>query len=97
MHLAQAVDGLGERHELLNNAYKPYPCGIVIHPTLDACLDLHGQYGEGVVPVRATLRVNPLALSLCGIREPATTLESLNSLYHWAAAALVRVPSTKPT
>lgn len=88
--LAQAVDGLGERHELLNNAYKPYPCGIVIHPTLDACLDLHGQYGEGVVPVRATLRVNPLALSLCGIREPATTLESLNSLYHWAAAALVR-------
>lgn len=88
--LAGAVDGLGEHHELLNNAYKPYPCGIVIHPTLDACLDLHGQYGEGVVPVRAKLRVNPLALSLCGIREPATTLESLNSLYHWAAAALVR-------
>jgi 2-methylcitrate dehydratase PrpD len=88
--LERAVRGLGEQHELLNNAYKPYPCGIVIHPTLDACLDLHGQYGEGVVPVRAQLKVNPLALSLCGIREPTTTLESLNSLYHWAAAALVR-------
>lgn len=88
--LAQAVDGLGDRHELLNNAYKPYPCGIVIHPTIDACLDLHGQFGEGVEPLRASLRVHPLALSLCGIREPATTLESLNSLPHWAAAALVR-------
>jgi 2-methylcitrate dehydratase PrpD len=88
--LAPAVAGLGEHHELLNNAYKPYPCGIVIHPAIDACLDLHGQFGEGVVPVRATLRVHPMALSLCGIREPATTLESLNSLTHWAAAALVR-------
>ncbi|CAE6844500.1 MmgE/PrpD family protein [Paraburkholderia domus] len=88
--LERAVNGLGEHHELLNNAYKPYPCGIVIHPTLDACLDVHGQYGKGGVPVRAKLRVHPLALSLCGIREPATTLESLNSLYHWAAAALVR-------
>lgn len=89
-NLQQAVEGLGENHELMNNAYKPYPCGIVIHPTLDACLDLYGQYGEGVAPDAVTLRVHPLALSLCGIREPATTLESLNSLHHWAAAALVR-------
>lgn len=88
--LAQTVAGLGEHHEMLNNAYKPYPCGIVIHPTIDACLDLHGQFGGSVVPLRATVRVHPLALSLCGIREPATTLESLNSLHHWAAAALVR-------
>jgi 2-methylcitrate dehydratase PrpD len=88
--LAHAVEGLGERHELLNNAYKPYPCGIVIHPTIDACLELYAQFGESELPVRATLYVHPLALSLCGIREPATTLESLNSLYHWAAAALVR-------
>lgn len=88
--LAQAVDGLGERHELLNNAYKPYPCGIVIHPTIDACLEIHAQLSGAQPPSRASLRVNPLALKLCGIREPRTTLESLNSLTHWAAAALVR-------
>jgi 2-methylcitrate dehydratase PrpD len=76
--LGLAVDGLGERHELLNNTYKPYPCGVVIHPTLDACLALHRQYGEAVVPARATVRVHPLAVSLCGIREPVTTLQSLN-------------------
>jgi len=85
-----AMDGLGEQHELLNNAYKPYPSGIVIHPTLDACLELHGQYGGKAEPLRAKLRVHPLTLTLCGIREPANTLESLNSLYHWTAAALVR-------
>lgn len=87
--LARAVDGLGEHHEMLNNAYKPYPCGIVIHPTIDACLDVRGQFSGSGVPSRATLRVHPLALSLCGIREPKSTLESLNSLHHWAAAALV--------
>jgi 2-methylcitrate dehydratase PrpD len=88
--LGHAVNDLGVRHEMLQNVYKPYPCGIVIHPAIDACLDLHARYGAGVVPRRVSLKVHPLALSLCGIREPATTLQSLNSLHHWTAAALVR-------
>ncbi|MFA5489687.1 MAG: MmgE/PrpD family protein [Candidimonas sp.] len=37
----EAITGdLGARWELLNNAYKPYPCGVVLNPVLDACLDL---------------------------------------------------------
>src|SRR4051795_12222115 len=28
--LARIADGLGQRWELLNNAYKPYPCGVVL-------------------------------------------------------------------
>jgi len=85
-----AVAGLGSDYELLRNTYKPYPCGIVIHPTLDACLDIHRQAGPGARADKVTLRVHPLALSLTGVRTPATTLESHVSLYHWAAAALVR-------
>ena len=27
--LAHITDGIGERWEVLNNAYKPYPCGVV--------------------------------------------------------------------
>ena len=27
--LARIVDGIGQRWEVLNNAYKPYPCGVV--------------------------------------------------------------------
>lgn len=86
--LERAVEGLGQQHELLTNAYKPYPCGIVIHPTLDACLEVRQQC-DGRFE-RVVLRVHPLAISLCGVREPADTLECHVSLYHWAAAALVR-------
>jgi 2-methylcitrate dehydratase PrpD len=88
--LERAVEGLGRDFELLSNAYKPYPCGIVIHATLDACLDVHRQAGPGAKPVHAKLRVNPLALKLTGVRHPRTPLESHVSIYHWAAASLLR-------
>lgn len=88
--LDKAVAGLGQHFELLSNAYKPYPCGIVIHPTLDACLEIRGYLAADDRPERVTLRVHPLALSMTGIREPRTPLESHVSLYHWAAAALLR-------
>src|SRR6185436_1885379 len=29
------TDGLGETWEIMNNAIKPYPCGVVLHPLLD--------------------------------------------------------------
>ena len=85
-----AVDDLGQHFEMLSNAYKPYPCGIVIHPTLDACLDLRQQFGPNDKLAQVTLKVHPLALKLTGVRAPRTTLESHVSLYHWAAAALMR-------
>ncbi|WP_454739329.1 MmgE/PrpD family protein [Cupriavidus necator] len=88
--LARAVDGLGQHFELLSNTYKPYPCGIVIHPTLDACLEIRQACNADAKVAQATLRVHPLALSLTGVRTPGTPLESHVSLYHWAAAALVR-------
>lgn len=37
----EAITGqLGQRWELLNNAFKPYPCGVVLNPVIDACLEL---------------------------------------------------------
>jgi 2-methylcitrate dehydratase PrpD len=89
-NLHRAVERLGEHYELLSNAYKPYPCGIVIHPTLDACLEICRKAGGNPRPASATLRVHPLAISLTGVRHPSDTLESHVSLFHWAAAALVR-------
>ena len=88
--LDRALDGIGQQFELLSNAYKPYPCGIVIHPTLDACLDICSQAGPDAQAVAVTLRVHPLAISMTGVRLPRTPLESHVSLYHWAAAALLR-------
>ena len=85
----QATHKLGEVFELLSNAYKPYPCGIVIHPTIDACLDIRGRIESAAGIAAVTLRVHPAALALTGKRFPQTPLESHVSLYHWAAVALL--------
>ncbi len=39
------LDDLGERWECINTSYKPYPCGHVVHPFLDAVLALHREEG----------------------------------------------------
>lgn len=39
--LESVTQGLGERWELMNNTYKPYPCGVVLNPVIEACLALH--------------------------------------------------------
>ncbi len=80
--------GLGERFEILFNTYKPYACGIVVHPAIEACAALRGQ---GVTPEqvqRLSLRVHPLVLELCGKREPADGLAAKFSVYHGCAAGL---------
>jgi 2-methylcitrate dehydratase PrpD len=38
--MAAVCEGLGTRWELLTNTYKPYPCGVVLNPVLEACLAL---------------------------------------------------------
>src|SRR4249919_3407655 len=35
--LAKVTDRIGIDFDLRENTYKPFPCGIVIHPTIDAC------------------------------------------------------------
>ena len=36
----EVTDELGERFEISFNTYKPFACGIVIHPSIDACVQL---------------------------------------------------------
>lgn len=88
---SHALAGLGERYELLANAYKPYPCGIVVHPTIDACLAIADRLPPDhprIASVR--LRVHPLAASLADRPAPRDGWAAVVSLQHWAAAALVR-------
>lgn len=41
-----AITGeLGSRWEILNNTFKPYPCGVVLNPVIEACLALHAKGG----------------------------------------------------
>ena len=81
---------LGTRYEMLNNAYKPYPCGIVIHPAIDACLHLVREQQLHYQDIaRVELRVHPDALNLCWRKLPENVLDAQVSLYHWVAACLV--------
>ena len=40
----RALDGETPAHwQLQGNTYKPYPCGVVLNPVIDACLDIASQ------------------------------------------------------
>lgn len=82
-------EGLGDGYEIARNTYKPYPCGVVVHPSLDGCIRLKREHGITAGDVEAVeLRVHPLVLELTGNRTPRTGLEGKFSVYHAAAAAL---------
>ncbi len=83
--------GLGETFEVTRNTYKPFPCGIVIHPTIDACIQLRNDHSLRASDIeRVELQVHPLVLELTGKRTPTTGLEGKFSVYHSAAIALLR-------
>lgn len=81
---------LGSHYELMNNAYKPYPCGIVIHPAIDGCLDIVRKHGVDAASIeRVELDVHADALILTWRKLPEHELDAQVSLYHWVAASLV--------
>ena len=83
--------GLGERFEVLRNTYKPYPCGIVIHPIIDACLQLRGEPGVDPAAIaRVAIQASPGAMALCNRRNPQDELQAHVSLHHWTAVAFLR-------
>jgi len=87
---AEIVEGLGEHYEIVLNTYKPFPCGIVIHPSIDACIQLKQEHGLSGQEIQAMeLLVHPLVLELTGKKTPRTGLEGKFSVYHSAAVALV--------
>ncbi|PNP81461.1 hypothetical protein FNYG_05267 [Fusarium nygamai] len=81
------------RWEILRNSFKPFPCGIVIHPVIDACIQLHAQLTrEGHSPTRiesVTVQVHPLVLELTGKKTPKDGLEAKFSVYHSGACGLL--------
>lgn len=88
---AEITEGLGSRWEAGLNSYKPFACGIVIHPTIDGCIELRETLGAGVERIAEVhLRTHPLVLELTGKTEPRTGLEGKFSVFHAAAAALLR-------
>jgi 2-methylcitrate dehydratase PrpD len=89
--LSKVTTGLGEDFQIRYNTYKPYPCGIVVQPTIDGCIDLHRDFHPAPQSIKAVrVRVAPLVLDLCNKRNITQGLDSKYSIYHSAAVGLVR-------
>lgn len=88
---AEITGNQGKTFEILLNTYKPFACGIVIHPTIDACIQLRREHSLQAEQIeRIDLRVHPLVLELTGKKTPVTGLETKFSVYFAAALAIVR-------
>ncbi|MBL8340942.1 MAG: MmgE/PrpD family protein [Rubrivivax sp.] len=80
---------IGSRFEISFNTYKPFACGIVIHPSIEACVQLRAQGISAADIERIELKVHSLVLELTGNKEPADGLQAKFSVYHGCAAGLV--------
>ena len=85
----EATDELGQRFEISFNTYKPFACGIVIHPSIDAAVQLREQGVRAEDVERIELKVHSLVLELTGKKEPVDGLQGKFSVYHGVAAGLV--------
>jgi len=87
---SRITDGLGETFEVTLNSYKPFACGIVIHPAIDGCVQLKKENGlTGAEVEKVELTVAPLVLELTGKRTPQVGLEGKFSVFHSCAVALL--------
>jgi 2-methylcitrate dehydratase PrpD len=87
---AEITENLGQSYEILANTYKPFACGIVIHPAIDGCIQIRAA--ENLDPAaieRVDLKVHHLVLELTGKTAPKTGLEGKFSVYHAAAMAFI--------
>jgi 2-methylcitrate dehydratase PrpD len=87
---SEITDELGQRFEISFNSYKPFACGIVIHPAIDGCVQLRNANGLRPEDIeRVDLRVHSLVLELTGKRAPSNGLQAKFSVYHACAAGII--------
>jgi 2-methylcitrate dehydratase PrpD len=87
---AEITRGLGSTYEIDRNTYKPYACGIVIHPSIEGAAELTRRHALSADQIeRVDLGVHPLVLELTGKRSPETGLEGKFSVYHAGACAIL--------
>ncbi len=81
---------LGSGWEITKNGFKPYACGVVLHPAIDALIALRQvkkwDY-DGIQSIE--VKVNPLVVSITGTQKPSSGLHSKFSIYHSIAVAFM--------
>jgi 2-methylcitrate dehydratase PrpD len=85
----QLTDGLDDGWLIETNGHKPYACGVVLHPLIDAVIAVRERARIAPEAVsEIALRVHPLVLSITNVVEPSSGLQSKFSFRHSAAVAL---------
>jgi 2-methylcitrate dehydratase PrpD len=81
---------LGTRWEITRNGYKPYACGVVLHPLIDAAIGASKKAGLAPDSVaKIALRVHPHAVKITGVDNPQSGLMSKFSINHAAAVSYI--------
>lgn len=85
------TDGLGSDWEIAANTYKPYPGGIVLHPLIDAVLELRDRHGLTLADV-ASVEVtgHPLLRERTDRPDVVTGREGQVSAQHAVSIVLLR-------
>jgi len=78
------TDRLGEHWELTQVAYKPYPCGVVLHALVDACLESRDDIRSSE---KIVVALHPLAVERTDRPEPRNAIEARLSAHHALAVA----------
>jgi 2-methylcitrate dehydratase PrpD len=81
---------LGAVWEIRHNTYKPYPCGVVLFPVIDACLVLRARHhlAPGQI-ARVAVTGHPLLRERADRPDVTTGREAKVSLQHSVAVALI--------
>lgn len=74
---------LGRKFLISSNGYKPYACGVVLHPIIDTAIALGRDSFIAPEDVKAIdIVANPKAVSITGVADPKTGLKSKFSIGH---------------
>jgi 2-methylcitrate dehydratase PrpD len=84
------IMGLGDSWELLRNTYKPYPCGVVLNPVIDAVLGLRARHQLQADLIHSVIVTgHPLLGERTDRPAPASGREAQVSAQHSVAVALL--------
>ena len=92
--ISALTQDLGKRWEIARNTYKPYPCGVVLNPVLDACLTMAQSatlIDRGVERIASIeLTGHPLLRQRADRPEIKSGRESQVCAQHGVAVCLIR-------
>jgi 2-methylcitrate dehydratase PrpD len=81
---------LGRTWMITGNGYKPYACGVVLHPLIDAMIEVSRKANQPASNVeRAEILVHPDVIRITGIDTANSGLMSKFSANHAAAVAYI--------